>query len=148
MNRLIPLVTAAAYTLLAAPALAQDFKFYDPEGDGEPNYIIGYDDVSSYSRSGTGSPTVVHDGTKYVMFFESRLSEAYLTSVGATGNYEGCRNNPDRDRVVWGIGRATSTDGITWTADPDPVFIPQEGTFFHCQAAQPNVVYADGTFHL
>jgi len=148
MNRLIPSAIVAAVTLISAPALAQDFSFYDPDGDGSPNWLLGIDDVSDYSRSGTGSPTVVFDGTEYVMYFESRISEEYLDTLGAAGNYEGCRNREDRDRVVWGIGRATSPNGIDWTADPDPVLLPQEGTFFHCQSAQPNVVFLDGTYHL
>ncbi len=139
MSRLLLTLIALG---VASPAAAQSltFEVYDPDEDGEPNWLIDIDDVATWSRTGPGAPTVVWDGSQYVMLFESRLTEAYISSLNAEGDYEGCRNRPDRDRVVWGLGRATSPDGFNWTVDPEPVLIPQEGTYYHCQVAQPTVV--------
>lgn len=88
----------------------------------------------TYTQNGIGAPTVAYDAGSdtWVMFFESRLPE---TRVGCT-------------QGVWGVGRATSRDGLAWTLDPDPILVPTEGTFSECVIAHPVTVFDGQTWHL
>jgi hypothetical protein len=47
------------------------------------------------------------------------------------------------------IGHAVSPDGIAWTRDPEPVLNPgRPGSWDEAVVSHPNVVYANGTYHL
>lgn len=138
MRTLLPLVLALG---LAIPASAQEVTFYDDNGDGEPDVLIPSEAWPEWTVRGIGSPTVVYDevGAQWVMFFEARLSDAFLDDYG--GDWTQCQNADDRPRVVWGIGRATSPDGLTgWEVDPEPVVMPEPGTWRACQTTHPWVV--------
>ena len=51
--------------------------------------------------------------------------------------------------TTWGIGRATSSDGVTWSVDASPTLDPSQGSFWECAAVQPSVVYeGPGEWHL
>ncbi|MSQ01959.1 MAG: hypothetical protein EXR71_08705 [Myxococcales bacterium] len=82
---------------------------------------------------GVGAPSVEWDGEneRLVMYFESPSPAVDLP--------EGCT-------TAFRIGRATSTDGVTWTADEEPTFsFTGEATSpRQCSVAQPAVVF-DGT---
>ncbi len=83
---------------------------------------------------GVNAPTVAWDGTRYVMFFESPGLSV-----------------PSDCATVYSIGRATSTDGLTWTVDAEPVVAPDRenaASVFSCSVAQPAVVHDGSTFHL
>ena len=86
-----------------------------------------------------GNPTVVYAATstnpRYYMFFES------------LENSQTAANCPVGE---WAIGMATSTDGLNWTVnnnpvvDGDPTDTVDPG-FFSCVAAHPNAVFVPGT---
>jgi len=115
---------------------------------------------TSINERGYGTPTVVWDpnASQYVMFYETKLSQAYLfnaptdqtlAGLGLTpSDYDDCRlgQNPAKGAVVWAIGRATSPNGFTWSVDTKPVLIPAPGTYYACQAAQP-IVRLDSAGH-
>jgi hypothetical protein len=85
---------------------------------------------------GVGAPTVDVDpatGT-WVMYFESPMATVPSDCVNG-----------------YQIGRATSTDGLSWTVDPVPVVTPDAADSTsnrHCSVAQPAVVYDGSTWHL
>lgn len=86
-----------------------------------------------------GSPTLAHDpdAAEYVMYFEYR---------GAWGTPARCASGAGTE---WGIGRATSPDGLDWTVDPDAALHPSAGSFWECAAVHPHVLRdEDGTWHL
>jgi len=84
-----------------------------------------------YLANGAGGPTVVWQDrhNRYVMLFETRLPQTDpLCPVG-----------------IWGIGYATSPDGINWTADTSAFIspVPEDGTYYSCVAAQPTALWQD-----
>ena len=85
---------------------------------------------------GVGAPTVDYDartGT-YAMYFESPTPTL-----------------PAECDTAYAIGRATSSDGVNWVVDAEPVLGPDLGTPgspFHCVAAQPAIVFDGATWHL
>lgn len=98
----------------------------------------GFDDVGFVLTApadgpfagGVGAPTVDHVGGIYSLYFESPSTEVPA----------GCANS-------WHVGRATSTDGVTWTLDAEPVLRPDEAnptSARHCVVNQPAAVH-DGT---
>lgn len=108
--------------MLAGPAAAQSLTIHD-------GWLLEAQPGSIY-ENGVGSPTVAYDraADTWVMFFETRFGEPD----------EVCRDGR------WGIGRATSPDGLTWTVDPTYAIEPEPGTFYDCVVAHPTVLF-DGT---
>lgn len=82
---------------------------------------------------GISAPTIAHDGTQYVMFFENKMDE----------------EPEDTCKSGYLIGRATSPDGVTWTLDEDPALEPVANTYYSCVLSQPTVLLDDvGTWHM
>ncbi len=102
-----------------------------------------------------GHPTVAYDADSslWVMYFEvefARNGDADLADQLARVYGE---NPPDAALCGpgvnwWGVGRATSTDGLTWTYDEDLVVSPVQGTWYECLAAQPHVQFDGTTWHM
>lgn len=116
----------AAVLLTAAPALAQvpaDWTIH-------PDVLLTAADVPWGET--IGSPSVVYntrDGN-YYMFFESRLTQT----------------DPNCPAGVWGIGLATSPNGLdSWTVRSTPIIAPNpsSSTFFSCVAAHPGAIYRE-----
>jgi hypothetical protein len=87
--------------------------------------------ADTYYASGVGSPTVAYDkkADLWVMYFETQFGPA--DAPGGT-----C------DEGQWGLGRATSTDGLHWVVDADGLRIsPEPGSYYSCVAAHPKVIY-------
>jgi len=96
----------------------------------------------TWLENGPGAPTVAYDpiAGEYVMYFEVNLPDAFYA------HRPGCASSGyDFD---WGIGRATSPDGVTWTADSEPVLLPVEDTYYACVLSNPAVVYDGETWRL
>ena len=90
--------------------------------------------TKGWFAQGIGAPTVAWSGTEYVMFFESRVDPPTSACDQA-----------------WVIGRATSKDGIDWTIDEEPVYLPSWSDTTSpeaCAVAQPAVVYDGVDWHL
>jgi hypothetical protein len=113
--------------LLAFPAVAQTFDV--------PYGRVVNPAANPLTLNGIGAPTVAWDPDDqlYVMFFETQTDTATTPP---------CRNGK------WGIGAASSPDGITWTIWDDLVVPPTPSSQFACVAAHPAVVYDAGQFHL
>jgi hypothetical protein len=81
----------------------------------------------TWMENGVGAPTVVWDevSSRYLMIFETRLPET----------------DPFCPVGIWGLGLATSTDGVNWSPLPSPLLEPQVGTFYSCVAAHPSAVF-------
>jgi hypothetical protein len=92
--------------------------------------------AGTFYENGIGSPTVAYDPDQdlWVMYFETQYGP-----IEAGGD---CRQGR------WGIGRATSPDGLNWTIDPAMVIEPQADTFYECIAAHPTVVYDGDTWRV
>ncbi len=89
--------------------------------------------AGTYTEGGVGAPTVAYDTVngEYVMYFEYKINA--LPSTCAT---------------AYGIGRATSVDGLTWVKDASPVITPDPANSLakdHCVVSQPAVVYDEDT---
>ena len=110
-------------------ATAQDFTVHD-------SWLIEAE-AGTITENGLGAPTVAYDpGTDtWVMYFETMYE-----GPGAAA--------PDCLAGRWGIGRATSPDGLTWTVDPDLVITPVPGTFFGCVVAHPTVIFDGSVWRL
>ena len=120
MNKLFPLAIA-----LLAPSLASAQSFFTV-----PAIVTPQD--GTFYENGIGSPSVAHlSNDRYIMFFETRLSDDYLAAnnIDATG----CRNG-----AVWGIGAAFSEDGRSWDVADEPLLVPDTGSFYSCVAAHPS----------
>ncbi len=119
--------------LSSGSALAQSLELVDY------GVVVPLGAAGTYTEYNVGSPSVAYDPAvgQLVMFFEYR---------GAWGDPARCA---DSAGTTWGIGRATSSDGVTWSVDPAPVLAPSEGSFWACAAVQPRVVYeGPGQWHL
>lgn len=141
-------VLGCLVAMTSAAAMAADVYPYDTDGDEVADILIPSSAWPEWATRGTGSPNVVYDADsdRWIMHFEARLSDAYLDSTGR--DYSACQVQEDRPRVVWGIGRATSTDGLSgWTIDPQPVVVP-DGTWRQCSTSHPWVVVTEGDWHL
>jgi MYXO-CTERM domain-containing protein len=88
----------------------------------------------TFYENGVGAPTVAYDTNKkeWVMYFEARFS-------GETK--PGCPTE-------WGLGRATSPDGLNWTVDDAPVINPIDDSFYGCVVAHPIIIFDEGTWRL
>lgn len=132
------------------PSMAVDVFVYDgPDADSDADVLIPDTAWPSWAARGTGAPTVAYDegGDQWVMLFEARLSDDFVAATGK--DFDACRANPDGPPIVWGVGRATSPDGVTgWSVDPNPVLLPEPGTWRHCQVAHPWVVSDVDGWHL
>ncbi|MBW1880604.1 MAG: hypothetical protein JRJ84_19790, partial [Deltaproteobacteria bacterium] len=160
-----PRTALLAALLLPCGALAQtpDFNIL-VDGTAAPIWVLEGQAGTYTEMLGIGNPSVVWDqaNTQYLMFFETRLSDAYLFNdplaeppgLGLLpSDFDDCRKDrdPARAAIVWAIGRATSPDGFAWTLDGDhPLFVPTPGTYFSCQAAQPAVIFeaSTGDWHM
>jgi MYXO-CTERM domain-containing protein len=143
----------AALSLAASRAALAETYTILTEGDGSRQWLIEPGAAGTITETGVGNPAVAYDSVngQYVMFFETRLSDAYLANppagsgVGAN-NYAGCLTNAGGSQV-FAIGYATSADGLAWTVQGE-AFLPKTGTYYSCVAAQPAVVFEDGVWHL
>ena len=111
----------------------------DTDGDGVCdlkdlviNPSVDFDTTAvGWTTGGIGSPSVVFDDASslFVMVFETQLG-----------------THPDCPVGVWGIGLATSPDGITWTdaggplVQPDPNNATPHLFYWDCVAAHPTIV--------
>jgi hypothetical protein len=88
-------------------------------------------------QNGIGSPAVAYDpaADQWTMFFETQFGAE--DAVGGP-----CRQGR------WGIGRATSPDGLTWTVDDTLVLEPAPDTWRACVVAHPDVIFDGTTWHL
>ncbi len=112
----VSMLTLVAIGLAAAPTGFYDLGFVHA-GEGA-------------FAGGVGAPSVEWDGEgeRLVMYFESPAPAADIP--------EGCTN-------AFRIGRATSTDGVTWTADVALSFgfTGEAASPRQCSVAQPAVVF-------
>jgi len=121
------MITALSLALLAGPALAQQ----PSDWDIHPSVLLTGADVPWGET--IGSPTVVFNtrNNQYYMFFESRITAT----------------DPECPAGLWGIGSATSADGITWSVRSTPVIAPDPNsanpTFHSCVAAHPGAIYRE-----
>lgn len=82
-------------------------------------------EAGSWYEGGVSDPAVVYDAVsgQYVMFFHFPFTP--------TGD---CEHG-------LGIGRATSTDGLTWEPDDAPLLLPEAGTPASCGLSEPAVLF-------
>jgi hypothetical protein len=133
MLRKLGIIIGAMLPLLSH---AQEFTMHD-------GFVLSAEE-GTWRERGVARPTVTYDATaeEYVMFFTARFPDAYVDGLG--GDYSDCSAG------VYGIGRATSPNGIDWTPDPDdaPVIAPVPGTYRACHVAQGTVVKDGDTWRL
>jgi hypothetical protein len=97
----------------------------------DPSILLTGTDVP-YGET-IGSPTVVYNtrDSQYYMFFETRLSAT----------------DPECPAGLWGIGTATSADGLSWTVRNNITIAPAPNaatpTFHSCVAAHPGAIYRE-----
>lgn len=118
-------------SLLAGSAMAQ----VAPSSQFTEDLGLVLDPTASpLTANGVGAPTLAWDAVDgfYTMFFETRVGDA--DAVCPSG--------------YWGIGVASSQDGVTWDIWDQLVVTPTPATPFACVAAHPAVVYDAGTYHL
>ena len=91
----------------------------------------------TYYENGIGAPAVAYDPARdlYVMLFETKIPNSGAWFDGSA--FAAC---PPSVRV-WGLGRATSNDGLTWTVDADPALMPIAGTDRGCVVAHPVMLF-------
>ena len=120
--------------LAAGPtAFAQTFTIVD---DG---IVLAPGAAGTYYEFNVGAPSAVYnpDDSEFSLYFEYR---------GAWGTPARCAGGAGTE---WGIGRATSSDGIAWSVDPVASLHPVQGTFWECAAVHPHVVYeGPGQWHM
>jgi hypothetical protein len=99
---------ALGFLALSSSAFAQDLVVH-------PSWMLEPVPGKIY-ETGIGSPAVAYDRTNdlWTMFFETQFGP------------------PDAECGFgrWGIGRATSPDGLSWTIDDDLVVSPTPGTYY------------------
>jgi hypothetical protein len=117
-------------SLLAALVLAGTARAQALPWQFVPGAVLGPNPAIPYMGSTVSSPAVVYDSNRgrMIMFFETRTPTVDPSCPGG----------------VWGIGQATSTDGVTWTPRivPALVPVPGSGTYYQCVAAHPTALYA------
>lgn len=117
---------ALGFMALSSSAFAQDLVVH-------PTWMLEPVPGKIY-ETGIGSPAVAYDRANdlWTMFFETQFGP------------------PDADCGAgrWGIGRATSPDGLSWTIDDELVVSPTPGTYYDCVVAHPDVLFDGTTFRL
>lgn len=91
--------------------------------------VLEPDPGLSYMATSIGSPSVVWDSIRERWFM---LFETLTATV-----------DPDCPQGVWGVGAATSEDGVTWTPYSTPILnpVPSGTRFFNCVASHPTGVF-------
>lgn len=109
-------------TALASPAFLDD------------GFVLAAPSTGPFS-GGLNAPTVDYDVANgvYHMYFESPAADV-----------------PGDCQSYYTIGHATSSDGVLWDLEENPVLTPDPNpeSPYHCVVSQPAVVYDGGTFHL
>src|SRR5688572_22091201 len=106
--------------LLADPASAQALSWQFVAGA-----VLSPDPAVPFIANSIGSPTVAYDTIRGRMLMQFET----LTSTTSASCPAG----------VWGIGGATSNDGISWTPFPGLALSPApgSGTYWQCVVAHP-----------
>lgn len=122
----MPRTAALLLTLFGTTAGAQELTIHE-------GWLLEPAPGTFYAN-GIGSPTVAYDAARdeWVMFFE--------TQHGGADN--DCRVGR------WSVGRATSSNGLDWSIDPDMVIAPTPGTYYECVVAHPTVLFDGTLWHL
>jgi len=95
--------------------------------DTDNNPVLAPGPNGSWDDSDVGDVRVVHDGSEYHMW------------------YVGARNNTN----IYQIGHATSSDGVSWTRDPqNPVIKLEAGSWEHNNMGYQMAVYDGTMFHM
>lgn len=90
------------------------------------NPVLENGSSGEWDNGNLKAPSVVFDGSEYHMFYD-----AFTNNAGNS------------------IGHATSTDGISWTKDPqNPILSSEGGTWDYNTAELQTVVYCNDTFHM
>ena len=89
-----------------------------------PDVLLDTDDVP-WTPGGIGAPTVIYDEGSGLLVM------AYETQTGTSAN---CPVG------TWGLGLATSADGLTWTDIGGALLAATPGTFYACVAAHPGLL--------
>lgn len=119
-------VTVQAETVSENELQSTEFKDHGPVFSAKPGTFA--------ETFGVQAGSVAYDPIQenFTMFFETKYA-------GPNGDCSGGK---------WGIGRATSKDGLSWTQDDELIIEPQLGTDYGCVAAHPAVVFDGKTYHL
>lgn len=151
-------------TLSGTPLVAGEFTFSASAGTGSfcaPNASIRYTDIDTYTINilpGTNSapPGVSNwqrQSTSPVLapstsgWDNFSLASPSVIKVGST--YMMYYGGEDQTTHLRQIGLATSTDGLTWTRNPNPVLTPgAPGSFDSLEVQYPSVVYDGSTYHM
>lgn len=114
--------------LLAAPANAQALSWQFVAGA-----VLSPNPGDPFVANSIGSPTVVYDSLR------GRLLMQFETVTSAT--------DPNCPAGIYGIGGATSTDGISWTYFPGVSLSPTpgSGTYWQCVTAHPTNLFNSTT---
>jgi hypothetical protein len=119
-------LTLVVATLFSAPAQAQSATW-----TFLPGAVLSPQASIPWASQSIGAPSVAYDSirNRYMMMFETRLP----------GTDANCPQG------LWGLGLATSPDGITWTINPLPIIAPNgtNGNYWECVAAHPAAVFVD-----
>lgn len=122
--------------LFPLTGMAQEFTLHD-------GFVLSAEE-GTWRERGVAKPSVAYDATaeQYVMYFTARYPEWFIEAQ--PGDYSDCSAG------VYGIGRATSPDGINWTPDPadGPVVAPEPGTYRACHVAHPTIIKDGATWRM
>nr|QOV09079.1 hypothetical protein HULAa30F3_00034 [uncultured Dehalococcoidia bacterium] len=105
---------------------------------------------SAWDKYGASSPTVIKNGSTYEMWYTGWTvdSGVFLSLIGATSL--SAIESVMAGAVNIGIGRATSTNGTTWTKDlANPVLTKGAGAAWDkFGVGMPTVLLSGGTYHM
>ncbi|MBT3221839.1 MAG: hypothetical protein HN348_22405, partial [Proteobacteria bacterium] len=143
MHRFMFAVATFAVASVASAA-CPDTDFLDYSA--KYGYVVSPKAGTFYERR-VATPTVSYNEItgEYLMLFSTLLPDADYK----IGDYASCSNGG-----VWGLGRATSTDGVNWDVDDSaPAILPEANTAHWCATAHPTMVYdktdgKNGTYHV
>ena len=128
---------------------SSDGLVWDIGNNGDP--VFERASNPAWDSHGTETPSVVHYGGQYHLFYTGYDVPYDYTDTGDPDNPFDDDNAPKH----FGIGHATSTDGITWVrtgSDPviqaaDPYELP-DNTFYQYVVGEPGAVVFNGKIHL